>query len=107
MFGSIWSSDDDLTVATDGLRKQLVDPAFLKMSPLRVYAIASRFELDEEATIAAKATLYTGLRLPLHEDLKGMTGYTYHRLVLLHERRARDAIALLPDKIEFRGGFPH
>ena len=93
----------DLTVATDGLRKRLVDPVFLKMYPLRVYAIASRFELEEEATLAAKATLSTGLHgLPLHEDLKGMTAYSYHRLFLLHERRARDAIALLslPEEIK-------
>ncbi|KAI1795109.1 hypothetical protein LXA43DRAFT_882521 [Ganoderma leucocontextum] len=93
----------DLTVATDGLRRCLVDPVFLKSSPLRIYAIASRFELDEEASIAAKATLSIGLHsLPLHDDLKGMTAYAYHRLVLLHERRARDAIALLhiPDDVK-------
>ncbi|TBU22306.1 hypothetical protein BD309DRAFT_623331 [Dichomitus squalens] len=93
----------DLAVAIDGLRRRLVDPVFLKMYPLRVYAIASRFELDEEAAVAAKATLSTGLHgLPLHEDLKSMTAYAYHRLFLLHERHARDAIALLslPDEIK-------
>ena len=86
----------DLTSATDGLRRRLIDPTFLKTSPLRVYAIASRFELDEEARTAAQATLSTGLHsLPLHDDLKAMSAYAYHRLVLLHERRAGAAIALL------------
>lgn len=93
----------DLTSATDSLRRRLVDPVFLKNTPLRVYAIASRFELDSEARIAAQATLSIGLHsLPLHDDLKGMTAYGYHRLVLLHERHAHAAIALLriPDDVK-------
>ncbi|KAI0737701.1 hypothetical protein C8Q80DRAFT_1222748 [Daedaleopsis nitida] len=86
----------DVTVAIDGLRRRLVAPEFLTASPLRVYAIASRYELEDEARTASHATLDVGLHdLPLHADLKGMSGYAYHQLLLLHERRARSALALL------------
>ncbi|KAI0682627.1 hypothetical protein C8Q76DRAFT_804304 [Earliella scabrosa] len=86
----------DMTAATEGLRRRLVAPDFLKASPLRVYAIASRFELDKEAALASTATLAVGLHtLPLHDDLQSMSGYAYHKLLLLHQRRTEAAIALL------------
>lgn len=78
------------------LRKLLVAPAFVEADPTRVYAIASRFELEEEARIASKYTL--GIQIldaPLSEDLKYITAYSYHQLLNLHRRRANAAIALL------------
>ncbi|KAG6831981.1 hypothetical protein H0H87_003125 [Tephrocybe sp. NHM501043] len=78
------------------LRKLLVSHRFIKSEPLRVYAIASRFELENEARIASEYTLDVQiLDAPLSEDLKHITAYSYHRLLDLHRRRARDTIALL------------
>ncbi|KAH9927070.1 uncharacterized protein BXZ73DRAFT_90779 [Epithele typhae] len=92
----------DVTVAIIRLRAALVSPDFLAQSPLRVYGIASHYELHEEAKVASTATLAMGLNTqPLHEDLKTTTAYAYHALLLLHQRRAAAAIALLvlPDEI--------
>ncbi|KAG6886577.1 hypothetical protein C0992_003298 [Termitomyces sp. T32_za158] len=78
------------------LRKLLVAPHFVEADPTRVYAIASRFELEEEARIASKYTLNVQiLDAPLSEDLKYITAYSYHQLLDLHRRRANAAIALL------------
>ena len=95
----------DVQAATDGLRKHLIAPELLRKHPLRVYAIASRYNLEEEARIASTATLAAGLLAqPLHEDLKAMTAFAYHRLAVLHERRASEAIKLLvlPDEVRCR-----
>lgn len=93
----------DLTAATDSLRRRLIAAGFLTTSPLRVYAIASRYELDEEAKIASIATLSAGLdKHPIHDgDLEAMSGYAYRQLLLLHEQRGRAAVALLklPEEI--------
>ncbi|KAI0722289.1 hypothetical protein C8T65DRAFT_628864 [Cerioporus squamosus] len=92
----------DFTSVSDHLRRSLVAARFLEACPLRVYAIASRYDFDEEANIASKATLAAGLdNMPLHDDLKSMSGFAYHCLLQLHQRRARDATALLelPDDV--------
>jgi len=93
----------DMAVAVDSLRALLVDPCFVKTEPTRVYAIASRFDLEEEAKIASRYTLSVNvLDCPLHEDLKHITAYSYHRLLDLHRRRAEAALELLqlPDDIK-------
>ncbi|KNZ78636.1 hypothetical protein J132_11077 [Termitomyces sp. J132] len=78
------------------LRKLLVASHFLESDPTRVYAIASRFELEEEARIASKYTLSVQvLDAPLSEDLKYITAYSYRQLLDLHRRRADAAVALL------------
>lgn len=63
----------------DRVRKLLVDPKFLARSPLRVFAIAHRYKLADEARIAAKHML----QLPLFGDyvpeLEFMTAGAYHR----------------------------
>ncbi|KAI0832802.1 hypothetical protein BC628DRAFT_1308924 [Trametes gibbosa] len=86
----------DFTVAIDALRRRLVSPEFLDASPLRVYGLATRYELDEEAGIASRALLNMPLSSQVpHEDLKHITAYDYHRLVVLREERALAAISLL------------
>ncbi|KAI0940192.1 hypothetical protein AcV5_001366 [Taiwanofungus camphoratus] len=86
----------DLTIAIESLRKLLVDPRFVEAFPTRVYAIASRFDLEEEAKAASRYTLAVSvLDCPLHEDLKHITAYSYHRLLDLHRRRAQAAQDLL------------
>lgn len=86
----------DFVGAIATLRKELVSPKFLAESPLRVYASASRFELDDEAKIASKHTLSCQiLDCPLSEDLKFISAYAYHRLLVLHRTRAEAAQRLL------------
>ncbi|KAK0190403.1 hypothetical protein F5146DRAFT_930317 [Armillaria mellea] len=80
----------DILVAVDSLRKQLVSTENLTEDPLRIYAIASRYDLQEEIRIAAKYTLKRNvLDCPLSDDLKHITAYDYHRLLDLHRRHVQ------------------
>jgi len=94
----------DMSVAVETLRRLLVAPRFVEAFPIRVYAIASRYELEEEAKVASRYTLMVNiLDCPLHEDLKHITAYSYHRLLDLHRRRSKDAQGVLmhiPDNIK-------
>ena len=82
----------DMTSVMDRLRALLVSPAFLETAPVRVFAIASRFDLEEEAKIASKHTLRVRvLDVPLSEDLRHISAYSYHRLLELHRRRGESA----------------
>jgi len=86
----------DMTPAIAALRKLLVQPAFVEAHPTRVYAIATRFELEDEARLASRHTLRMNvLDCPLHDDLRHISAYAYHRLLDLHRRRASAAQALL------------
>lgn len=86
----------DVTVAIDTLRTLLILPQFVEKEPLRVFAIASRYDLDEEAKLASRHTLNMNiLDSPLSEDLKHMSAYQYHRLLDLHRTRAKNAQELL------------
>ena len=86
----------DLECAISALRKILVSPHFLEISPLRVYAIACRHDLEDEAKIAAKYTLNTNLLdAPLSKDLRHINAYSYHQLLTLHRRRSQAAQALI------------
>ncbi|KAK0230228.1 hypothetical protein IW262DRAFT_1337045 [Armillaria fumosa] len=77
----------DILIAVDSLRKQLVSIENLIEDPLRIYAITSRYDLQEEIRIAAKYTLKKNvLDCPLSDDLKHITAYDYHRLLDLHRR---------------------
>lgn len=85
------------------LRKLLVTPHFLESSPTRVFAIASRYDLEPEARLASKYTLGVNiLDCPLSDDLKHITAHSYHRLLELHKRRADAAQALLkvPEEVK-------
>lgn len=93
----------DFPCAIATLRKHLVIPSFLETSPTRVFAIASRFELEEEAQLASKYTLNINvLDCPLSDDLKHISAHSYCRLLGLHKRRAEAAQALLriPDEVK-------
>jgi hypothetical protein len=93
----------DTTAVMDRLRVLLVSPAFLETAPVRVFAIASRFDLEEEAKMASKHTL--GVRVldvPLCDDLRHISAYSYHRLLDLHRRRgeaARQALCAPPEEL--------
>ncbi|KAI9064908.1 hypothetical protein FKP32DRAFT_1611006 [Trametes sanguinea] len=93
----------DFTAATERLRKRLVSADFLHASPLRVYGIAAHYELPEEASIASRAMLSVPLseQAP-SEELKHISAYDYHRLVVLREQRARAAIDMLKPPRELK-----
>ena len=86
----------DILPAIDSLRRQLVSERYLKQSPTRIYAVASRYELEEEAKLASKHTLGINiLDAPLSEELRYISAFSYHRLLALHHTRARAAQGLL------------
>jgi len=106
----------DLTLVIESLRAMLVSPEFLSADPLHVYAIACRFDLDQEAALASKWTLNIDFlddevdddqpdahkpSVPRHY-LRYIPAYDYHRLLVFHRRRVRAADALLqvPDNIK-------
>ncbi|KAI0089217.1 hypothetical protein BDY19DRAFT_985173 [Irpex rosettiformis] len=90
------ASKYDVMVAIDALRSMLISPAFVKQDPLRIYAIACRFDLEEEAKIASRYTLSVNvLDSPFSEDLKHITAFQYHQLLNLHKKRAAAAQELL------------
>ncbi|KAI0065809.1 hypothetical protein BV25DRAFT_1596956 [Artomyces pyxidatus] len=85
------------------LRHILMSECFLTASPVRVFAIASRFELEAEARLASRHTLRVNvLDSPLSDDLKHISAYSYHRLLDLHRRRGEAAQQALcnPDEIK-------
>ncbi|PFH50167.1 hypothetical protein AMATHDRAFT_61659 [Amanita thiersii Skay4041] len=76
------------------LRALLVSPrlGFLAQDPLRVYAVACRFGLEREAREASRWTLRVNvIEAPLEEELKWVSAWSYHRLLGLHWRRAKEA----------------
>jgi hypothetical protein len=89
----------DLAGAILSLRRLLTSPANLQNSPIQVYAIASRFELEEDAQIASSHTLrYNLLDGPLCEDLKYISAWQYHRLLDLHRTRSKHALEIIDCK---------
>ncbi|KAL0578931.1 hypothetical protein V5O48_003079 [Marasmius crinis-equi] len=86
----------DFLAAIQHLRTILVEPRFLTTAPLRVFAIAWRYDFQDEIESAAKHTLNTDiLSVPLTDDLKYITAHTFRRLIDLHRRRASAAHNLL------------
>lgn len=93
----------DFSSVISTLRKILITPHFLESSPTRVFAIASRYELEPEAQLASRYTLNINvLDCPLSDDLKHITAHSYHRLLDLHRRRAAAAQELLkvPEEVK-------
>ena len=82
-------------VVMDLLRIILI-PQFLEMSPLRVYALASHWGLEEEAKIASTRTLTIDISggLP-KDDAELMGGDACQRLYLLHINRREAARVLV------------
>jgi hypothetical protein len=82
-------------VVTDPLRDMLI-PRFLETSPLRVYALASRWGFEEEAKIASTRTLTIDIFKDFpREDAKLMGGVACRQLCLLHSNRREAARALV------------
>ncbi|KAF8648523.1 hypothetical protein AX16_006228 [Volvariella volvacea WC 439] len=86
----------DFVAILSSLRRILVTPEFLEKNPARVFAIATRFEFEEEAKLSSRYTLKENLlEAPLNDDLHHLSAYSYHQLLHLHRRRAVAAQNLL------------
>jgi hypothetical protein len=84
-------------VVTDPLRDMLI-PRFLETSPLRVYALASRWGFKEEAKIASTRTLIINIFKDFpQEDAELMGGIACQQLYLLHFNRREAARTLVAD----------
>ena len=82
-------------VIMDPLRDMLI-PRFLETSPLRVYALASRWGFEDEAKIASTRTLTIDIFRDLpQEDAGLMGGVACQKLYLLHFNRREAARALV------------
>lgn len=93
----------DFLAVIVSLRRILTSPLYLQSAPIRVYAIACRYDFEQEAALASRHTLSNNiLDAPLTDDLKHITAHSYHRLLELHHRRSRSALALLkiPEQIK-------
>ena len=77
----------DADVVIETLRNVLI-PRFLETSPLRVYALASRWGFEEEAKIASRRTLTIDLLKDFpREDAELMDGVACQKLYHLHASR--------------------
>lgn len=86
----------DFITAVEALRGMLVSPGYLKENPLRVYGIASSFDLEEEAKIASRHTLSINLLdTPLCDEMRHISAYSYQKLIHLHRARAKAAAELI------------
>lgn len=86
----------ELVVPISRLRRLLLSPSFVRDEPTRVFAIACRYDLEDEAKVASRYTLAVNiLDCPLSDDLKHITAFSYHRLLDLHRRRSKAAQDLL------------
>jgi len=84
-------------VITALLRDMLI-PRFLETSPLRVYALASRWGFEEEAKIASTRTLTIDISKDFpREDAELMGGVACQQLSLLHLNRREAARAWIAD----------
>lgn len=78
------------------LRPLLISTAFLKAEPVRVYAIAVRFEFLEEARVASTSALAVRLSdTPQSSDLEHLRATEYHRLVSFHTKRSKRAVYIM------------
>ncbi|EGN96859.1 hypothetical protein SERLA73DRAFT_93495 [Serpula lacrymans var. lacrymans S7.3] len=79
------------------VRKLLVTPHFLELDPLRVFAIAYRYRLEEETRLAAKYTLRHPIFGPFVSDLDHIPASAYYRLLEYHRKCGIAACALTAD----------
>lgn len=85
------------------VRSLLVQPAFLEAEPLRVFAIAYRFEFEAEARQAARYTLHAPMFAPYVKELEHISASVYHRLLQYHRKCSVAACSLTSDFSWFPG----
>ncbi|KAJ8481259.1 hypothetical protein ONZ51_g6109 [Trametes cubensis] len=81
--------------AVSALKTALASPRFLDVEPVRIYALAKRFGIDDLASIATRATLRQPAEWADYEEFQNMSAQDYHALLSTHRRIARDAVACL------------
>ncbi|KAI0360277.1 hypothetical protein OH77DRAFT_1585914 [Trametes cingulata] len=75
--------------ALQALQHALAAPRFLDAEPVRVYALAHRFRLDDLARTATRAALRLPAEWPAYEEFDAMPAQHYHALLTAHRRAAR------------------
>ncbi|KAF8883169.1 hypothetical protein CPB84DRAFT_1686407 [Gymnopilus junonius] len=88
----------EFTTVITIIRTLLISPRFLQSSPIRVYAVACRYDFDDEVKLASRQTLDVHIldtTAPPLPELKYISAYDYHRLLRLHAIRSSSAIKLL------------
>lgn len=86
----------DVDAAIVRLKIILISPKWLESSPLRVYAVTMRWDMEEEAKIASTHTLRESLGgIPLLNDFRHTSGLAFQRLASLHWSRSMAAQALV------------
>ncbi|KAJ3572101.1 hypothetical protein NP233_g3304 [Leucocoprinus birnbaumii] len=86
----------DFITAVEVLRGMLVSQRYLVENPLRVYGIATSFDLEDEAKIASRYTLNINLLdAPLCDEMRHISAYSYQKLINLHRTRAKAASELI------------
>ncbi|KAG8817882.1 hypothetical protein FRB91_003484 [Serendipita sp. 411] len=88
-----------LSSVTNTLRRHLLSPLFLHRHPLRVFAIARRFDFLGEASEASRASLDVDMfSVPISEELRYISAYDYHGLLTLHYSRSQATRDLLSSR---------
>ncbi|KAI0073229.1 hypothetical protein K474DRAFT_234953 [Panus rudis PR-1116 ss-1] len=77
------------------LREMMVSARFLDSEPVRVYAIARRYNLDDVACVAALSALKQPPRWPDYEEFEHISARAYHRLIQFHRTRSNQAVNIL------------
>lgn len=85
-----------LNAAIQALQKIFILPRFIEREPLRVYAIAIRFGLEEEANLAAFYACKVSVQAwHACEEFDHITGSQYHALFAYQRSRGTEAVRLL------------
>jgi hypothetical protein len=90
----------DIEAGFDRAREALVSPNFLDHQPLRVFAIAYRFELEEETKLAAAHFCHHPIITPYVSELDVVPTFAYHRL-LDYRNRCGDAVVALTNSLHW------
>jgi len=105
----VFTSLDDVQAVLEMMRKfgmkglmnrvkgALVQQAFLDEYPLRVFAIAYRYSLEDEGRIAAKYTIREPFFAPYVKELERIPASVYHRLLQYHRKCSVAVCSLTAD----------
>jgi BTB/POZ domain len=81
----------DMAATHKNVRRLLVAPKFLETEPLRVYLIACRYKLGDEARLAAKYALQFPMFGPYIEELEHVPASVHHHLMDYHQQCGKAA----------------
>ncbi|OSD02539.1 hypothetical protein PYCCODRAFT_1467596 [Trametes coccinea BRFM310] len=95
-----------IAYATAALQRALSSPRFLDQDPVRVYAIAQRFALEELAKDATRSALKHPSDWPNYEEFRNMSADHYHSLLTTHRRIAREAAVCVASPFLFQRARP-